>query len=107
MIRAHRSQQVREGDILDIDKGEIDGIGAGRYLVEKAEWGGGGTGHGPHDVYPDGWQVNIRRLAADDFYKPTNKASTFYQKTNCIGPSAESVLVVGKMKKSVRWDPVD
>lgn len=30
---------------------------AGKYVVYKTSIDGGGTGHGPHDVYPDGHHV--------------------------------------------------
>lgn len=30
------------------------------WIVIDAGWAGGGTGHGPHDVYPDGWRVTIK-----------------------------------------------
>ena len=46
---------------------------AGRYVVYKTSHDGGGTGHGPHDVYPDGHHVFAERL--DD---PSVKVD-FYQ----------------------------
>jgi hypothetical protein len=36
------------------------------FVVTRAELTGGGTGHGSHDVYPDGWQVTARELARDE-----------------------------------------
>jgi hypothetical protein len=47
--------KARAGDVLEID-GKY-------YVVEEAKMAGGGTGHGPHDVYPDGWQVTASKLA--------------------------------------------
>jgi hypothetical protein len=35
----------------------------GEFVVYKANLEGGGTGHGPNDVYPDGWKVTCRSLA--------------------------------------------
>lgn len=46
---------------------------AGRYVVYKTSYDGGGTGHGPHDVYPDGHHVFAERL--DD----TSVKVDFYQ----------------------------
>jgi hypothetical protein len=31
------------------------------WVVVDAKMGGGGTAHGPHDVYPDGWMVTATR----------------------------------------------
>jgi hypothetical protein len=45
---------------------------AGRYLVYRTAMEGGGTGMGPHDVYPDGHHVYCRRLddgVEVDFYQ--------------------------------------
>lgn len=45
----------------------------GRYVVYKTANDGGGTGHGPHDVYPDGHHVYCERLddrtVKVDFYQ--------------------------------------
>lgn len=46
---------------------------AGRYVVYKTAMEGGGTGMGPHDVYPDGHHVYCEKL--DD---PSQKID-FYQ----------------------------
>jgi hypothetical protein len=37
---------------------------SGKYIVTKTNMDGGGTGHGPHDVYPDGHHVYC--VSADD-----------------------------------------
>jgi len=46
---------------------------AGRYVVYKTSYDGGGTGHGPHDIYPDGHHVFCERLddrkVKVDFYQ--------------------------------------
>jgi hypothetical protein len=44
----------------------------GRYIVTKTVMDGGGTGHGPHDVYPDGHHVYCESLDGSqrvDFYQ--------------------------------------
>lgn len=50
----------------------------GEYVVETAFSGGGGTGHGPHDVYPDGWYVKARKLK-NKKYDPNGPVISFYQ----------------------------
>ena len=45
---------------------------AGEYVVVKTNFDGGGTGHGPHDVYPDGHHVFCQRVTDGikiDFYQ--------------------------------------
>jgi hypothetical protein len=37
-------------------------IGPGEWVVVSTCMTGGGTGHGPHDVYPDGHQLTLRLL---------------------------------------------
>ncbi len=42
-------------------RGGLDtSVFAGRYIVTSTAMTGGGTGHGPGDVYPDGHQVTCR-----------------------------------------------
>lgn len=45
----------------------------GRYVVYKTAFEGGGTGHGPGDVYPDGHHVYCEKMddskARVDFYQ--------------------------------------
>lgn len=45
----------------------------GKYIVVKTAFDGGGTGHGPHDVYPDGHHVFCVKEDDDkvkiDFYQ--------------------------------------
>lgn len=73
----------------------------GKWVVEETAMTGGGTGHGPHDVYPDGWHVSARRLTTLGYYDPTGMTTHFYQSgcfTNMIRP--DEVTVVGKMKRT-------
>lgn len=45
---------------------------AGEYIVVKTVMDGGGTGHGPHDLYPDGHHVYCERThdrMKIDFYQ--------------------------------------
>lgn len=59
-----------KGDV--VIHGELSYL-AGRYAVYKTSYDGGGTGHGPGDVYPSGHHVFAERL--DD---PSVKVD-FYQ----------------------------
>ncbi|MDD5192562.1 MAG: hypothetical protein PHH54_00710 [Candidatus Nanoarchaeia archaeon] len=68
-----------------------------RYVVEKTYYGGGGTGHGPYDIYPDGWHVTARRLLQGDVYDPQGEIIEFYQ-TGCFLNKVETPDIVGKMQ---------
>jgi hypothetical protein len=45
------------GDVLIHNK-----LGRDRWVVVATVMTGGGTGHGPHDIYPDGHRLTLRRL---------------------------------------------
>ena len=40
---------------------------AGEFVVTRTKYGGGGTGMGDHDVYPDGHEVFCKRLKDGEF----------------------------------------
>ena len=44
-------------DKIDLTVDDVDSIGTKHFTVIHTDMTGGGTGHGPHDVYPDGHQV--------------------------------------------------
>lgn len=69
------------------------------YIVEDARMAGSGYGHGPHDYFPDGWQVTARRLAPDGTYNPRAKTIRFYQ-SGCFIDTIMQVPVIGKMRKT-------
>lgn len=59
-----------------------------RFVVVKSQYGGGGTGHGPHDIYPDAWEV---------ICSPINDLSIqikFHQQTNCYAHTIEKVQIL-------------
>ena len=63
------------GDVLVHSK-----LGKGEWVVVSTCLTGGGTGHGPHDVYPDGHQLTLRLLKPDsDQIVWSRKAQQFYQ----------------------------
>lgn len=70
----------------------------GKYIVTYAGLSGGGTGHGPHDVYPDGWCINAQK--ADN---PNIKIS-FYQ-SGCFNCKNEGIKAIGRAKQT--WTIVE
>lgn len=50
----------------------------GEFIVTKTTFDGGGTGHGPHDVYPDGHHVFCKALK-DGKYNENGVEISFYQ----------------------------
>lgn len=87
------------GDTLDTKKF------AGAYLVQDARSQGGGTGHGPGDVYPDGHHIIATKLKAGNEYNPNGGLISFYQSgffTAMIEP--KDIQAEGKLQKT--WIPV-
>ncbi len=78
------------------------------FVVIRAEAAGGGTGHGPNDVYPDGWEIIAQRLNADGSYDPDGERILFYQTgqlgSHCYTCQADAE-VIGKMRKITTWVP--
>ena len=75
----------------------------GKYVVVKTSFGGGGTGMGPHDVYPDGFEVFARRLNKNGTYNPNGTQVSFYQTGSfsaMIEP--EDIQSEGRMKESFK-----
>ena len=88
---------LKEGDVFTF----VDGRQTGEWVVERTAMTGGGTGHGPHDIYPDGWHVTARRLTATGAYDPTGVTTKFYQSgcfTNMVMP--HEVVVVRRMRRT-------
>ncbi len=72
----------------------------GEYVVTSTKYDGGGTGHGPHDVYPDGWHVTAKKLKQGK-YDQKGKKITFYQ-SGCFTAMNENVPVIRKMKETFK-----
>ena len=52
-----------------------------KYLVVETVMTGGGTGHGPHDVFPDGHRITLIQCSAggDISISPGAHIKRFYQ----------------------------
>jgi hypothetical protein len=70
------------------------------YVVTQTEMKGGGIGHGPHDVYPDGHYVTARKILRKD---TLGDKKEFYQ-TGCFNGMypPEKITLVGKAKLETR-----
>lgn len=66
----------------------------GKYVVIKTEMKGGGTGHGPHDIYPDGHHVTCKNLK-------NNQEISFYQ-SGSFTVLNENIEPIGKAEQS--WE---
>ena len=84
---------AQEGDVIRIPPRD------GLYVVVRAALEGGGTGHGPHDVYPDGWHVTACRLHEDGTYDPAGHLVDFYQ-SGCFNDMLPEVELVSRMTKT-------
>lgn len=62
---------LKVNDVFSIDNSKT------LYIVTHAVMDGGGTGHGPYDVYPDGWHVTARKIESDG--KSLGSKKQFYQ----------------------------
>ncbi len=67
----------------------------GKYIVTRTAMNGGGTGHGPGDVYPDGWNVTAKMVGR------MHQTISFYQSGSFTAMN-EKVRVVGRAKQ--KWE---
>jgi len=93
-MAAKYTKEAQVGEVIIIDEKK-----ALEYVVIRAELEGGGTGHGPQDIFPDGWHVEARKLNPDGSYNPKAKTVDFYQ-SGCFTNMKEKVKVVGKMEQT-------
>jgi len=70
----------------------------GRWVVEYANWEGGGTGMGPHDIYPDGLHIEARKLNKAGKYDRKNYLKKFVWGPSCYSNEIVGCEIVGKMK---------
>jgi hypothetical protein len=91
-------------DETRLDVGDVFRLGAGTvyYVVEYARMEGGGTAHGPHDIYPDGWHIKARALKAGNKYDPKGREIEFYQ-SGCFSHMRTNIKPLGKLKRAVTF----
>ncbi len=99
-----KTKKMPKGDSLWIDRdyGSPDlSRGKAEYVVIEASMQGGGTGHGQHDVFPDGWHIVAKRLKPGRKWDPRGEEIAFYMTgcfINMIAP--DEVRIVGHMEAS-------
>ena len=71
----------------------------GEYVVIRTSYGGGGTGHGDNDVYPDGHRVYAQKLNKQGKYSDKGLKLNFYQ-SGCFNAMNTEVPVIRTMKMS-------
>lgn len=73
-----------------------------KFLVTNVCMRGGGTGMGPHDIFPDGLSIHAIMLTENDEYDEDGKVIDFYL-SGCfiddVMAKPEDIKVVGKMKQ--------
>ena len=95
--------EVKVGEIRKRDSHTLNlSYFKGHYVVEHARSEGGGTAHGPHDVYPDGWHIKARKLWDDGTYNPNGTEIEFYQ-SGAFTAVNKDVPVVRKMRRNVTF----
>jgi len=58
------------------------------FVVADAKFGGGGTGMGPHDIYPNAWEVYCKPINVDGIL------IKFHQQTNCFAHTIDKVTII-------------
>lgn len=81
---------LQVGDVIKSDK-----VGPGKWVVTRTEMSGGGTGHGPGDVFPDGWCV--------DLFNPATEETRYFYQSGSFRSWAmlreDEYTIVGKAKQ--------
>jgi len=77
-------------------QGELSYL-CGEYVVDTVKFEGGGTGHGPHDVYPNGHHVFCKSLTS-------GKELDFYQ-SGCFSCMITDIQPIGKAERY--WKIID
>lgn len=77
-------------------KGDLNYL-CGKYVVIKTTSDGGGTGHGPNDVYPNGHHVFCRKIPNGKSYEDNLKVEhevDFYQ-SGCFTAMITNIKPIG------------
>lgn len=67
----------------------------GKYIVIKTENTGGGCGHGPHDIYPDGHKVTCKRV--------DKKFTVSFYQTGAFTAMIKDIEPIAKAKVSYEY----
>lgn len=71
----------------------------GRYVVTQAYEGGGGEGHGPNDIFPDGWLIEAESLLEKHSeYSDSPRWKIKFSQSGCFSHSMPEKRAVGKAK---------
>ena len=81
---------------------------AGDYTVVRAELNGGGTGHGPHDIYPDGHHVYCEKLAHPQIEVDFFQTGCFTAMIKDIEPRKRNFIgkQITKLKDKHQWNKI-
>jgi hypothetical protein len=97
-IPKHFAYANRKGDFsLTRAEAQIGGelaYLAGLYIVTHVASDGGGTGMGPHDVYPDGHHVHCERTS--------DRLKVDFYQTGCFTAMIPEIEPVGKAE--LKWE---
>ena len=107
---SHLGLEVTTNDTMDFIKGQIQKstinpqfhyvFEEGEFVVIDTREEGGGTGMGPHDVYPDGHHVFCKRLKNGE-YDENGEEVNFYQ-TGSFTCMIEDIKPVRHMKRETK-----
>jgi hypothetical protein len=75
----------------------------GEYVVVNTALTGGGTGMGPHDIYPDGWHVTAKKLKNGE-YDNDGLTIEFYQ-SGCFNAMLPDIKPIRRMQESFKAMP--
>jgi len=85
--------QLTEGDVIELDASHKLGK-IGIFVVYKTTLDGGGTCHGPHDIYPDGHHVFCEQLCLTDLHAP--KATVDFYQSGFFTNMLKNIKPIGK-----------
>jgi hypothetical protein len=73
----------QKNNVYHLSSLPLNSYNGNEWLVIDTAMTGGGTGHGPHDVYPDGHEVTIQMLPYGTRIPDPKYTIKFYQ-TGCF-----------------------
>ncbi len=109
---SHRDAEKLTNTTIEVGKKQSRSKGAhsfdtsifvGEYVVINTAHGGGGTGHGPHDVYPDGHGVTAKKLKQDGSWDDNGLEIFFYQSGCFTCQINEEIPIIRTMNPAYVW----